>query len=95
MSFEAMNWAFNQNDLASNVKFILVILADTADQDGETYVSQSYIARKAGLTRQNVNVALAKLQKSGLISVRPRKDANGGTLSSLYRLNMPGLEDAQ
>jgi DNA-binding MarR family transcriptional regulator len=73
-------------DLTTSEKMILVLLSDNAnDETGECWPSQKYLANRAGMSRQNVNLIINKLREKGHISFEQRKGENGQR-SNMYRI---------
>jgi len=73
-------------DLTTSEKMILVLLSDNAnDETGECWPSQKYLAKRAGMSRQNVNLIINKLREKGHISFERRKGENGQR-SNIYRI---------
>ena len=73
-------------DLTTSEKMILVLLSDNAnDETGECWPSQKYLANRAGMSRQNVNLIINKLREKGHISFEHRKGENGQR-SNMYRI---------
>lgn len=72
MSIEALNWAFDQN-IKSGRKFVLVVLANYADETGYCYPSRETIARKTGLEVRAVQAHLNWLDINGFIDRRRRQ----------------------
>lgn len=67
MSNEAINWAFRQTAVKSTAKFVLVVLADLADERHSCYPSQRHIAQKTSTGERTVRDALTALEDAGLI----------------------------
>lgn len=91
MSIRAMVWAFEQ-ELPCATKFVLVALADAADQDGKCWPSQAAIAKKCGLSRQHVNNIIGDLEVKGFVSHSNRRRDDGAVSSCEYSLNIPNAE---
>jgi biotin operon repressor len=73
-------------DLTTSEKMILVLLSDNAnDETGECWPSQKYLANRAGMSRQNVNLIINKLREKGHISFEQRKGERGQR-SNMYRI---------
>jgi biotin operon repressor len=73
-------------DLTTSEKMILVLLSDNAnDETGECWPSQKYLANRAGMSRQNVNLIINKLREKGHISFEQRKGEKGQR-SNMYRI---------
>jgi DNA-binding transcriptional ArsR family regulator len=88
MSNEAMNLARKIRGLESSEKFVLIILADYADQDLSCFPSVDRIMAETELSESTVRRALRVLQDRGLVSVEHRRRANGTQTSSRYALLM-------
>lgn len=85
MSVKASAWAWEQQ-VPSTVKFVLVALADNADDDGVCWPGQKFVAEKTGLTKRSVNKSVAKLVDLKLIEVQHRHDQVGRPISNMYQL---------
>ena len=91
MSIEHLNKALNVNGLKPTEKFILVILANYADEKGSCYPSYNHIAEKIGLkTSKGVQKAIKKFETLGLLSIEHRYLTNGGNTSNRYHLHIGG-----
>lgn len=76
MSFEATRWAWDQDDLPSHPKYLLLALADYADDAGKCWPSQSALAKKMGLgpsSTRSIRGWTKILEDHGLISYTVRK----------------------
>ncbi len=68
MSIKHLNDAFNADIKQSSLKFILVALADYANEIGEAYPSTETICNKTALNRKTVLGGLSKLSNLNFIS---------------------------
>lgn len=87
MSITAREWALRQA-LGPVPKFVLVVLADAADDQGTCWPRISTVAEKVGVSTRTVQRAVQHLAKYKLISVEPRKRSDGSSSSNLYRLRL-------
>lgn len=87
MSYRALNWAW-EADLPTSQKFVLVALADMADEQESCFPGQERLGRMIGATDRTVRAALAKLEESGLISRTQRRGADGMRTSDRYVLHI-------
>lgn len=67
MSVEAMTWAFRQRGLDPLDKFVLVVLADGADEKGLAMPSLRTIAKATAMMEAEVSESLKRLLEYGLI----------------------------
>lgn len=81
MSNEALNWAWKVTGLPSTQKFLLVALADFADEAHSCYPGQAKLAEMVGVHRQAVSRNLGQLEAAGFIS-RQRRQRDDGYRSS-------------
>lgn len=86
MSNRAITWAFNQDIRNSSAKFVLVVLADHADEAWSCYPGQATIARMTGMSERSVRRALEWLEEQGFITRERRSDARGRRTSDRYHL---------
>lgn len=77
MSIKALNWAFAQKLENSSNKFVLVALADSADDFGICWPSYNTIAKKTSLHRATVIRAVNALIDQKLITKKSRFKAQG------------------
>ena len=95
MSIKVMAWAWEQ-ELPAVTKFILIALADHADDEGVCWPGQKGIAKKCGVSRQTVNAHIKKLLDMGLLTWTVRHRDDGSITSNLYQLTLrPALQDSQ
>ena len=95
MSNEALTWAFRQ-ELPMTEKFVLVSLADYADDEHSCYPSYAKTAKRVGCSRRTVMRAVEVLQQGGFLRVVPRGRANGSMSSNRFVLSVgtnPGGSD--
>lgn len=85
MSIQAVSWALEQIAPMAP-KFILVCLANYADENGECWPSIKTMARNAGCGERSVYRYLDELIELGLIEKEERTGKNGGRAASRYKL---------
>lgn len=85
MSVSALTWAFAQEIRPGVYKFVLVALADYANEDLEAYPSIGALERKTCFDRKTIFDGLAYLKKEGFIE--PTGERKGKTKQiHVYRL---------
>lgn len=87
MSNEAITWAFNQA-LRSTDKFVLVALADYADEARSCFPSHKKTAARVGSSVATVKRAIDRLEAGGYLFVEARERADGSATSNRYVLNL-------
>lgn len=92
MAVEWITWALEQA-LPSGPKFVLVALANRANQDGECWPSQEDLARQTGQTRQSVNRQIRVLCDAGFLEKQERRREDGYKSSSNYILRKNKLRN--
>ena len=85
MSFTASEWALRQA-LGPVPKFVLVVLADAADDEGICWPRISTIAERVGVSTRTVQRAIQYLVQRKLVTVEPRLRPDGSSSSNRYRL---------
>jgi len=85
MSNQALTWAFDQ-DLPTTQKFVLVALADKADEAHSCFPSQATLARMTGATDRTVRNALTALERAGYVTRKHRHREDGTRTSDRYYL---------
>ena len=66
MSYKATNWAWELG-LKMPEKFVLVALADMADEKQSCYPGQATLSRMTGASESTVRRALNRLEDGGLL----------------------------
>lgn len=89
VSNRALTWAFEQ-DLKSGPKFVLVALADWADDEGSCFPGVVTIAKRVGSVESAVRENLSRLKRAGLVVEERRNRASGARTSNRYWLQMSG-----
>ena len=84
-----MNWAWHQA-LPSTQKFVLLALADMADDDGVCWPSMSTLAKRCAVSTRTVRRALRDLTKLDFLQCELRHRGDGSTTSNRYVLNLGG-----
>lgn len=82
-------------DVKGPARAVLMVLADHADEEGNSFPSWATIQREAGFKRSAVHGALQKLKTDGLVSWRHRRDSSGDLTSNLYQLSLPSPRDGR
>ena len=86
MSLDAMRWAFQVPDLRSSVKFVLVALADRANEENECFPSREQLQLDTCLNKETISKATEELERMGLL-VKVRR-FNGSTVYKLIGVAM-------
>lgn len=86
MSCQAVRWALEQPLKASDGKFVLVALAEHADERGYCFPGQATLADATGQAERTVRAHLVKLEALGLIRREARHRDNGSRTSDGYHL---------
>lgn len=87
MAFAATAWAWTLT-LPTTQKFVLVALADMADEEMSCFPSHRTIGRMVGASSRTVARAIVSLEESGLLSRAPRVFENGARGSDRYYLTV-------
>lgn len=90
MSNEAITWAFKQDGLTMTEKFVLIALADYADDNHTCFPSHKKTAQRVAASKSTVQRALNGLEAKGKIRVIPGQRANGSATSNRYQLCLGG-----
>ena len=72
MSFRMVNWAYEQ-DLPPSPKFLLVTIADKADDDGTTAAGVDFLAYETGISTRTVIRHLKQLEEMDLLHKERRE----------------------
>lgn len=88
MSNKAVAWAFDLEGLTPTQKFLLVALADFADEDNSCFPGQATLAKRVGATRETVSRNLTALEVLGAIRRERRHRGDGTRTSDRFILNL-------
>lgn len=91
MSNEAITWAFKQ-DLPMNEKFVLVALADYADENFTCYPSYAKTAERVNCHRTTVIKLIKKLVGRGVLEII---SSSSGRSSNRYKIVLDWAERSQ
>ena len=76
------------NDLSSNEKLVLIVLANYFNTDlDEAFPSQQRIAKNSSLSRSSVNRALDALRSKGYITIQKRR-SSGRFSHNVYKIHL-------
>jgi hypothetical protein len=89
MSWSALAWATDSDVGSSAAKFILILLANKADENFSCYPSIRTLMAESNAGRSTVLRALRDLETRGFISRRPQFHDSGARRSTRYYLNHP------
>jgi hypothetical protein len=92
MSNQAITWAYEQ-PLKSGPKFLLVILADMADEAGSCFPGVALLAQRSGMGQTAVRANLGILKELGLVAEERRHRRDGSRTSNRYWLAM-GIQES-
>src|SRR5699024_2543036 len=89
VSYEATGWAYEQEIDNSSAKFVLVVLANFADEQWTCFPGQKRISRMTGMSERTVRRSLEWLETEGYISRQHRTGPTGRRTSDRYQLIDP------
>lgn len=88
MSNEALTWAFRQTEVKPGPRFVLVVLADMADERHSCFPSVATIASRTGYSERAVKSHLLALTELGLVQRVERWRENGSQRSNRFVLSV-------
>ena len=86
MSFQAMTWAVKAK-LPPREKFLLIMMANYADDTGKCWPAVSTLSADTGYCRRTIMDSIKTLSQVGAIKVHNRT-FQGKKISNIYRLNL-------
>ena len=97
MSHKATSWAWSLTIEPSAKKFVLVALADFADEASSCYPGQSTLAAMTGQSVESVRRHVKALEEDGWLTREQRRRADGSRTSDRYVLavNLTGSTTGQ
>lgn len=95
MSIQYLNWSLSRDEIeTSGAKFVLVVLANYANEDGEAYPSRETIGRLTSMSVRAVQNHLNWLVENGYLARKSRRQTDQQFKTNLYQLR-PSAESAQ
>jgi hypothetical protein len=88
MSIKALNFAFNCGIQNSGAKFVLIALANYADENNLAYPSRETLAAKTAFSVRAVQNHLNWLVENGYIITNRRKNGIHQILTNVYEINL-------
>ncbi|MFY9101061.1 helix-turn-helix domain-containing protein [Aliarcobacter cryaerophilus] len=90
MSIKAINEAFKSN-LSGNIKLVLLVLADCADESMQCFPSYNHIAKKASISISTAKRIIKKLEEMEVLKKQHRfKKEKKQQTSNIYTLTFGG-----
>jgi hypothetical protein len=89
VSWKALDWATESEVKSAIAKFILLLLANKADENFSCYPSIRTLMAESGSGRSTVLRALKKLEADGFVTRNPQFHDSGAQRVSRYYLNHP------
>ncbi len=93
MSSKALTWAFSK-ELRQGAKFVLVTMADAADDDGYLFPSYEYLAHKTCLSQRSLVAAIKELVELGLVVCERNHHQDGSRAANLFFLLLENRKHA-
>ena len=88
MSNEALTWAFKQT-IKSGPKFVLVALADYADECNSCYPNFEQISAKTSIAIRSISRHVEDLEKQGFLTTERTRNSTGNLGRYRYSLHLP------
>lgn len=92
MSIGAMNAVWKSDLEGTCHRFVLLALADRADDDGYCWPGVTNLMDKTGLSRSAVKRSIRHLEGLNLLSRAPRFTSEGDQDTNMYRINLELLQ---
>lgn len=86
MAHEYTTWVYQQNISGAGRKFVLIALADIADERGYAYPGQKRLVRMTGQSERSVRGHLEWLEEHGYVRREQRRRDDGTRTSDAYFL---------
>lgn len=86
MSWQALGWATKCRVGDDGEKLLLIMLANYANEDGESWYSQERLSFDTEIPVRTLRRRLQALEEKGFIQITPRRQIDGTKTTSLIRL---------
>lgn len=91
MSIQALNWALNQDQISNSAtRFVLLVLCNYADENGQCYPSRETIAKKTSLSVRSVQTHLNWLSENGFLTWKNQRMGSRQSVN-VYQLQGEGF----
>jgi biotin operon repressor len=87
MSFQAINWAYQQS-LDAGMKFTLVTLCNYADESGGCFPKHDTLAKQTGHSRATIIRHIKRLAENGMVFVEHTRRDDGRQGANRYRVSL-------
>lgn len=91
MSVAAVRAVLKYSEARLSARLVLVVLADSAHDDGISWAGQKVIAAKAKISRAEVDRSVKELEEMG--EIEKRKAQRSRRRINVYRINLPGIDE--
>lgn len=95
MSIDVMNLVWRSTLEGSSKRFVLLALADRADDDGYCWPGVKTLVEKTGLSERTVHRVISELAASRLLLREERRTQRGGSDTNGYWINLEALQGMQ
>lgn len=89
-----MAWAFEQRIGDPLAKFLLIAIANYADERAQAWPSIARLSAETSMGQRTINYKIAVLEEAGVLIREPMTTANGTSTYNRYTLCMGGAPDA-
>lgn len=86
MSIQAVGWALSRDISPSSAKFVLVAIANYADENGRCWPSQQRLANDTSLTERSIRSAIIALEELGYVKRVERRRQDGSRAADLIEI---------
>ncbi|GHE70107.1 hypothetical protein GCM10019059_32420 [Camelimonas fluminis] len=95
MSIQAVGWALKQKIPSASAKFVLVAIANYADENGRCWPSQQALAADTSLSERSIRNAIHALEELGVIERIERRRQDGSRTSDAIQIVAFGASEPQ
>ena len=86
MSVQLITWAYQQQNISTGAKFLLVTLANYANHDGISWPGQEKLGKNTASSARQIRRWSTELAEAGLVNITYRQGDGHGRKSNLYEL---------
>ncbi len=69
MAWPIVAWVLDNPNVGGNVKFVAIVLANYANEQGKAWPSVETLARNTGLSKRQIQRILPQIEKAGLVKI--------------------------
>lgn len=89
MSIKVITHVWEQSKQKGSALLMMLAIADNANDEGEAWPSLKTLAHKTRMSKRNAQMVIKKLEESGELAVKERREKDSDNETNLFTINVP------